>query len=55
MRWLWENGSFVYPAQTQLAYKSKWAPSVILPEYLAFHGQAQSAGLIHVFKAANAF
>lgn len=55
MHWLWENGSFVYPAQSQLAYKRKWAPSVVLPEYLAFHGQAQSAGLIHVFKAANAF
>lgn len=55
MTWLWENGSFVYPAQSQLAYKRKWAPSIVLPEYLAFHGQAQSAGLIHVFKAANAF
>ncbi len=55
MRWLWENGSFVYPAQSQLAYKRKWAPSVVLPEYLAFRGQAQTAGLIHVFKAANAF
>lgn len=55
MHWLWENGSFVYPAASQLAYKHKWAPSVVLPEYLACHGQAQAAGLIHVFKAANAF
>lgn len=55
MQWLWENGDFVYPAQSQLAYKRKWAPSEIFPEYLAFRGQAQSAGLIHVFKAANAF
>jgi lysylphosphatidylglycerol synthetase-like protein (DUF2156 family) len=55
MNWLWENGSFVYPAQTQLAYKRKWAPTEVLPEYIAFQGDAQAAGLIHVFKAANAF
>jgi lysylphosphatidylglycerol synthetase-like protein (DUF2156 family) len=54
MHWLWENGSFVYPAQSQLAYKQKWSPSIVMPEYLACHGHARAAGLIHVFKAANA-
>ncbi|MER6790253.1 DUF2156 domain-containing protein [Streptomyces sp. NPDC000658] len=53
MRWLLENGAAIYPAQTQLAYKNKWAP-VILPEYVAFHGRARLSGLLHVFKAANA-
>ncbi|MFJ1748144.1 bifunctional lysylphosphatidylglycerol flippase/synthetase MprF [Streptomyces sp. NPDC088116] len=52
--WLWENGSAVYPAQSQLAYKLKWAPHAILPEYIAFQGPAQLGGLLHVFKAANA-
>jgi lysylphosphatidylglycerol synthetase-like protein (DUF2156 family) len=55
MNWLWEFGDFVYPAKSQLAYKNKWAPHVILPEYIAFHGDVQAAGLIHVFKVANAF
>ncbi|MDQ1015509.1 lysylphosphatidylglycerol synthetase-like protein (DUF2156 family) [Streptomyces afghaniensis] len=52
--WLWEHGGAVYPAQSQLAYKHKWAPQLVLPEYIAFHGRAQAGGLIHVFKAANA-
>lgn len=55
MSWLWENGSFVYPAQSQLAYKQKWAPHVVIPEYVGFYGAVQAAGLIHIFKAANAF
>ena len=55
MNWLWENGDFVYPAKSQLAYKNKWAPHAIIPEYIAFHGSVQTAGLIHVFKVANAF
>lgn len=55
MNWLWENGEFVYPARSQLTYKMKWAPHVILPEYIASYGDAQAAGLIHVFKVANAF
>jgi lysylphosphatidylglycerol synthetase-like protein (DUF2156 family) len=54
MRWLWANGSMVYPAKTQLAYKSKWAPHAVLPEYVAFEKHAQLGGFIHVFKAANA-
>jgi lysylphosphatidylglycerol synthetase-like protein (DUF2156 family) len=32
------RGSFIYPAQTQLAYKMKWAPSLVQPEYVAFQG-----------------
>lgn len=55
MDWLWENGDFVYPAKSQLAYKNKWAPHEVLPEYIAFHGGVQAAGLIHVFKVSNAF
>jgi lysylphosphatidylglycerol synthetase-like protein (DUF2156 family) len=48
------HGEAVYPAKTQLAYKQKWAPQVVLPEYVAFLGRAQLGGFIHVFKASNA-
>ena len=55
MDWLWENGDFVYPAKSQFAYKNKWAPHEVQPEYIAFHGSVHAAGLIHVFKVSNAF
>jgi hypothetical protein len=55
MNWLLENGDFIYPAKSQFAYKNKWAPHEVQPEYIAFHGPVQAAGLIHVFKASNAF
>jgi Uncharacterized conserved protein len=44
MRLLAEHGHAVYPASTQLAYKEKWGPQVVLPEYLAFeHGASLGA------------
>jgi len=52
---LWEHGEQVYPAKTQLAYKRKWAPDVVLPEYVAFQGAAGVAAFAHVFRACNAF
>ncbi|HWH01643.1 MAG TPA: DUF2156 domain-containing protein [Pilimelia sp.] len=55
MRLLWEYGEAVYPARTQLAYKEKWAPQVVLPEYVAFRGPATLTGFAHVFRACNAF
>jgi lysylphosphatidylglycerol synthetase-like protein (DUF2156 family) len=54
MNYLWEQGAHIYPAQTQLAYKQKWAPSVVLPEYIAFQGRASLPALVHVFRACNA-
>jgi lysylphosphatidylglycerol synthetase-like protein (DUF2156 family) len=38
LRLLSEHGSAVYPANSQLAFKLKWAPQLIEPEYLAFQG-----------------
>jgi lysylphosphatidylglycerol synthetase-like protein (DUF2156 family) len=55
MHLLWAHGEAVYPAQTQLAYKQKWAPQIVLPEYVAFHGRAGIAAFAHVFRACNAF
>lgn len=55
VRQLAERGDAVYPAKSQLAYKHKWAPHAVLPEYVAFSGgRASLAGFLRVFKAANA-
>ena len=51
---LWEHGEAVYPARTQLAYKQKWAPDLVLTEYVAFDGEASVAGFVNVFRAAGA-
>jgi len=48
------RGAAVYPAATQLAYKEKWAPHAVIPEYVAFGGRASVYGFLQVFKAANA-
>ncbi|MEX2986022.1 bifunctional lysylphosphatidylglycerol flippase/synthetase MprF [Streptomyces sp. C36] len=55
MHFLWEHGEGLYPAQTQLAYKHKWAPDATLPEYVAFDGGASLAAFAHIFRACNAF
>ncbi|TCO62873.1 uncharacterized protein DUF2156 [Actinocrispum wychmicini] len=55
MKYLWERGADIYPAQTQYDYKEKWAPNAVLPEYVAFQGgQASLPALVHVFRACNA-
>lgn len=54
MNLLWEHGEAVYPAQTQLAYKHKWAPDLTIPEYIGFQRGASIAGFAHVFRAAGA-
>jgi lysylphosphatidylglycerol synthetase-like protein (DUF2156 family) len=48
------RGAAVYPAATQLAYKQKWAPHAVLPEYVAFSGGASLNGFLQVFRASNA-
>jgi lysylphosphatidylglycerol synthetase-like protein (DUF2156 family) len=53
-RQLATRGAAVYPAATQLAYKQKWAPHVVIPEYIAFQGRASLYGFLQVFRAANA-
>jgi lysylphosphatidylglycerol synthetase-like protein (DUF2156 family) len=48
------RGAAVYPAATQLAYKRKWAPHAVLPEYVAFSGGAGLNGFLQIFRASNA-
>ncbi|KUF19269.1 hypothetical protein AT728_21345 [Streptomyces silvensis] len=56
MHFLWDQGEALYPAQTQLAYKDKWAPQAPIPEYVAFQGDTASlAAFAHIFRACNAF
>ncbi|MFJ4920617.1 DUF2156 domain-containing protein [Streptomyces sp. NPDC088725] len=52
---LWAEGAALYPAQTQLSYKQKWAPDLVIPEYVAFDGQASLASFAHIFRACKAF
>jgi len=39
------HGEKLYPAADQVAYKLKWRPQVVEPDYLAFHGRP-SAGAV---------
>ncbi|MFF0014498.1 DUF2156 domain-containing protein [Streptomyces sp. NPDC005374] len=55
MHFLWAEGAALYPAQSQLDYKEKWAPHAVLPEYVAFDGPASIAAFAHIFRACNAF
>jgi lysylphosphatidylglycerol synthetase-like protein (DUF2156 family) len=55
MHALWAEGAALYPAQTQLSYKQKWAPDLLVPEYVVFDGQASLASFAHIFRACNAF
>lgn len=55
MHALWAEGAALYPAQTQLNYKQKWAPDTVIPEYVVFEGQASLASFAHIFRACGAF
>ncbi|MER5472061.1 DUF2156 domain-containing protein [Streptomyces sp. NPDC002935] len=50
MRLLAEHGQAVYPASTQLAYKEKWGPQVVLPEYLAFERGASFGAIWQILR-----
>ncbi|HET8683392.1 MAG TPA: phosphatidylglycerol lysyltransferase domain-containing protein, partial [Micromonosporaceae bacterium] len=51
---LGRRGAAVYPAATQLAYKLKWGPQAVIPEYIAFSARASLTGFLQVFKVSNA-
>jgi lysylphosphatidylglycerol synthetase-like protein (DUF2156 family) len=54
MNVLWTHGEAVYPAVSQLAYKQKWAPNLVIPEFVGFQGPVSLTGFVHIFRAANA-
>lgn len=54
VRLLADHGSAVYPARTQLAYKEKWAPHLVLPEYLGFQGRVRPGAVWQLLRTTNA-
>ncbi|GAA2980057.1 hypothetical protein Sfulv_09040 [Streptomyces fulvorobeus] len=50
LRLLADKGESVYPAAGQLAYKEKWGPQLVLPEYLAFEGGASLRAVWHILR-----
>jgi lysylphosphatidylglycerol synthetase-like protein (DUF2156 family) len=42
------HGKAVYPAQSQVAYKMKWDPQVLVPEYFAFEGRFRLGCLLRL-------
>ncbi|MFF4182508.1 bifunctional lysylphosphatidylglycerol flippase/synthetase MprF [Streptomyces sp. NPDC001691] len=53
LRQLAAHGEKVYPAASQLAYKQKWAPHLVLPEYLAFQGRARAGAIWRLLRVTN--
>jgi lysylphosphatidylglycerol synthetase-like protein (DUF2156 family) len=49
-----KHGSFVYPAESQLQYKKKWFPDLILPEYVAFQGGFSLSALWNLLRLTRA-
>jgi lysylphosphatidylglycerol synthetase-like protein (DUF2156 family) len=53
VRLIADHGDRVYPAKSQLEYKSKWYPTAVLPEYFAFDGGISPRSLWSVVRATN--
>jgi lysylphosphatidylglycerol synthetase-like protein (DUF2156 family) len=53
IRLIADHGDRVYPAKSQLEYKSKWHPTAVLPEYFAFDGGISPRSLWSVVRATN--
>jgi lysylphosphatidylglycerol synthetase-like protein (DUF2156 family) len=54
VRLLAAHGEAIYPAASQLEYKQKWAPHVVLPEYIAFLGRPRPGAIWQLLRATNA-
>ncbi|WP_409060681.1 bifunctional lysylphosphatidylglycerol flippase/synthetase MprF [Streptomyces sp. SYP-A7185] len=50
MKFLAEHGESVYPSRSQLAYKEKWGPHLVLPEYLAFEGRVRPGAIWQILR-----
>ncbi|MFF0435537.1 phosphatidylglycerol lysyltransferase domain-containing protein [Streptomyces sp. NPDC004327] len=53
LRLIAEHGKAVYPARTQEAFKLKWAPQVIEPEFAAFQGGATPGSVWNLMRITN--
>jgi lysylphosphatidylglycerol synthetase-like protein (DUF2156 family) len=48
------HGRHVYPAADQVAYKQKWAPDLVQPEYVAFRGGVSLRSVWRLLRLTNA-
>ncbi|MFE9632384.1 phosphatidylglycerol lysyltransferase domain-containing protein [Streptomyces sp. NPDC006463] len=53
LRLVAEHGKAIYPARTQEAFKLKWAPQVLEPEYAAFQGAVRPAAVWNLMRLTN--
>lgn len=53
VRLLAEKGELVYPARTQLDYKSKWKPTVVRPEYIAYERRLTPRAIWSLLRVTN--
>ncbi|GAA2907950.1 DUF2156 domain-containing protein [Streptomyces thioluteus] len=54
VRLLAEHGRMIYPARSQEAFKLKWSPHVIEPEYAAFEGGVSLGAVWNLLRATKA-
>ncbi|MFI8091995.1 phosphatidylglycerol lysyltransferase domain-containing protein [Streptomyces sp. NPDC086080] len=54
LRQVARRGTALYPARTQEAFKLKWAPHVIEPEYVAFQDRVRMGAVWHLLRAISA-
>jgi len=54
VRVLAAHGQHVYPAADQLAYKLKWRPSLVQPEYVAFSGRVTLPSVVALLRLTRA-
>ena len=54
LRFLAKHGSAIHPAASQLAYKEKWGPDLMQPEYIAFQGGISLRRLWNLMRVTNA-
>ncbi|WP_246181028.1 bifunctional lysylphosphatidylglycerol flippase/synthetase MprF [Nocardia ninae] len=50
---LYDHGSLVYPAETQLQYKLKWDPVILIPDFLAYRGWLTPGKISGLLRAIN--
>ncbi|WP_024806411.1 bifunctional lysylphosphatidylglycerol flippase/synthetase MprF [Nocardia sp. BMG51109] len=50
---LYDHGSRIYPAETQLQYKLKWNPALVIPDYLAYRGRLTPGKISGLLRAIN--
>jgi lysylphosphatidylglycerol synthetase-like protein (DUF2156 family) len=53
-KFLYQHGDVIYPAKSQYAYKEKWQPDIVLPEYIAFGPGAGLGALWQFLKLVRA-